>query len=362
MADLIFHGQFVHSTDLDGETGLTVTIDVYRTLISDGTTSQVVTDGSCTETGGGIYRYRLASADLSLYHYVANMKTASADVTQKHVACLGVVIPDALISSRLAPTTAARTLDVSAGGAAGVDWANVESPTTTVALSGTTVKTATDVETDTADIQSKIGTPSNLGSGATVAANLVDVQIQLEFLGTGARTVVITVNDGTTVLQGAKVRLTEGANTFVGTTNTSGQVTFNLNDATYTIAITKAGYTYSGSTIVVDGNETKTCSMTAVSFSVSDPGKSTGWVYCYSDQGNVEANVIIQVQLLSTTETTSYAFDTSVRDVISQSDGLAQATGLWIGATYQARRGNETWHTFVVPNAASFALPAMLGW
>lgn len=49
--------------------------------------------------------------------------------------------------SALRPTTAGRTLDVSAGGEAGVDWANVGSPTTVVGLSGTTVKTATDVET-----------------------------------------------------------------------------------------------------------------------------------------------------------------------------------------------------------------------
>lgn len=56
----------------------------------------------------------------------------------------------------LIPTVAGRTLDVSAGGEAGVDWANVGSPTTTVGLSGTTVKTATDVETDTTDIQSRL--------------------------------------------------------------------------------------------------------------------------------------------------------------------------------------------------------------
>lgn len=39
----------------------------------------------------------------------------------------------------LQPTTAGRTLDVSAGGEAGLDWANVGSPMTTVSLSGTTV-------------------------------------------------------------------------------------------------------------------------------------------------------------------------------------------------------------------------------
>ena len=41
------------------------------------------------------------------------------------------------------PTTAGRTLDVSAGGEGGLDWANIGSPTTTVGLSGTTVLAAT---------------------------------------------------------------------------------------------------------------------------------------------------------------------------------------------------------------------------
>ena len=75
---------------------------------------------------------------------------------------------DVATSTRLAPTTAGRTLDVSAGGEAGIDWANIGSPTTTVNLSGTTVKTATDVETDTADIQSKLGPPVDLGGGFPV--------------------------------------------------------------------------------------------------------------------------------------------------------------------------------------------------
>lgn len=43
----------------------------------------------------------------------------------------------------LQPTVAGRTLDVTATGAAGIDWANIENPTTTVGLSGTTVGTTT---------------------------------------------------------------------------------------------------------------------------------------------------------------------------------------------------------------------------
>ena len=63
----------------------------------------------------------------------------------------------------LKPTTAGRTLDVSAGGEAGIDLANVGSPSTTLNLPGTTIKTATDIETDTQDIQNRL--PSGLVDG-----------------------------------------------------------------------------------------------------------------------------------------------------------------------------------------------------
>jgi hypothetical protein len=56
---------------------------------------------------------------------------------------------DAKVSSRLEPSTAGRKLDVSAGGEAGIDWANVGGQGTTVALTGTTVAVATGITTPT---------------------------------------------------------------------------------------------------------------------------------------------------------------------------------------------------------------------
>lgn len=49
----------------------------------------------------------------------------------------------------LIPTVAGRTLDCSAGGEAGVDWANVGSPTTALALTGTTIAVTQKVDVDT---------------------------------------------------------------------------------------------------------------------------------------------------------------------------------------------------------------------
>lgn len=82
------------------------------------------------------------------------------------------------------PTVAGRTLDVSSGGEAGVDWANVGTPGSTVNLSATTVKTATDVETDTADIQSRL--PAALGANGNIKVDVRDIN-GTTIAGTGTR-------------------------------------------------------------------------------------------------------------------------------------------------------------------------------
>lgn len=66
-------------------------------------------------------------------------------------AALNNSLIDAGTTGLLAPTVAARTLDVTATGAAGIDWGNVENPTTAVDLSATDIQlvdTATAVTND----------------------------------------------------------------------------------------------------------------------------------------------------------------------------------------------------------------------
>lgn len=94
------------------------------------------------------------------------------------------------------PTVSGRSLDVSAGGEAGVDWANVGSPTTVVGLSGTTVKTATDVETDTADIQTRL--PAALTADGNIKADTLRVGGTLQTAGDlGAGVAAILDDTGT---------------------------------------------------------------------------------------------------------------------------------------------------------------------
>lgn len=71
--------------------------------------------------------------------------------TVDSISVVGTIVATFSITNRagLRPTTADRTLDVSAGGEAGLDWANVGSPTTANNLSGTTTNLVNTVTTYT---------------------------------------------------------------------------------------------------------------------------------------------------------------------------------------------------------------------
>jgi hypothetical protein len=181
--------------------------------------------------------------------------------------------------------------------------------------------------------------------------------------GGGARTVTITVNDGTNPLQNAKVRVTQGAESYLGTTNASGVVTFNLDDATWTVAITKPGYTYAGTTLVVDGNESATYSMTAVTITPSSGSLVTGYWVCYSELGVVESGVTITMQAAKVPADTGFALDSAVRTSTSGSDGIAQFTNLIPGATYRVQRNSGDFYTIKIDDDAtgSVELNSILG-
>lgn len=88
------------------------------------------------------------------------------ETTPDNTTTYEVLLPEGVtlgMLQALNPTTAGRKLDVSPGGEAGLDLANVGSPTTVVNLSGLTIKSATDVETDTQDIQNRL--PASLSGG-----------------------------------------------------------------------------------------------------------------------------------------------------------------------------------------------------
>jgi hypothetical protein len=88
----------------------------------------------------------------------------------------------------LKPTVAGRTLDVSATGGSGLDWANVKAPTTSVSLTGTTISTSQQVASVSGAVGSVTGTVNanlaQISGDATAADNL-----ESAFDGTGGVTI-----------------------------------------------------------------------------------------------------------------------------------------------------------------------------
>lgn len=75
----------------------------------------------------------------------------------------------------LTPTTAGRTLDVSAGGEAGLDWANIGSPTTAQNLSATNI----DVDQVVASVSGAVGSVTGAVGSVTGAVGSVTADVTL---------------------------------------------------------------------------------------------------------------------------------------------------------------------------------------
>jgi len=92
-----------YTASKQGKTGLTVTIDIY-----DPSGSQIVTGGSATAIGGGLYSYTLSTNNSAEGEYAAIFKTTDSTVDSQHIPSLwvlgraGVENLDAATSTRLA--------------------------------------------------------------------------------------------------------------------------------------------------------------------------------------------------------------------------------------------------------------------
>jgi hypothetical protein len=134
----------VKATDGTALTGATVT--AYRALDSG---SQASATGTTTELANGQYRFNLSQADTNADYGSYLFTATNAVPVEKTVVftqanptdatAFGLSRLDAAITSRLAPTVAGRTLDVTATGAAGIDWGNVENQQADNSFGSTTI-------------------------------------------------------------------------------------------------------------------------------------------------------------------------------------------------------------------------------
>jgi len=134
---------------ISGKTGLSPTVKIGKNGGTGAAPSGAVTEIDATNLPGWYKVAGNATDTNTLGPLALHASATGADPCDREytvvafdpddAAALGLSRVDAAITSRLAPTVAARTLDVSATGEAGVDLANVGSPTTTLNLSGTTI-------------------------------------------------------------------------------------------------------------------------------------------------------------------------------------------------------------------------------
>ena len=89
----------------------------------------------------GMHNVRVVATSGNGYATASNYQLVITTGTVGGTSVVGYVIGQFSIEARsaLRPTVLSRTLDVSAAGEAGLDWANIGGPTTAQNLSGTTV-------------------------------------------------------------------------------------------------------------------------------------------------------------------------------------------------------------------------------
>ena len=170
--------------------------------------------------------------------------------------------------------------------------------------------------------------------------------------GSGANPVTITIQTTASVaIQSANVTawkngLIEGTLS----TNVSGVAVLSLDNGTYSIVVTAAGYQGSTASLVVSGTTAQTYQLTAITITPSPSGGVTGYLYTTDTTGTViQGGVVVSIQMTRTASgQTGEAISPVVKTVTSDSGGLAQFVGLTPGATYRfsTTRGSS-WATFV---------------
>lgn len=183
--------------------------------------------------------------------------------------------------------------------------------------------------------------------------------------GSGDRTIGVTVTDGTDPLESATVRMTKGSESYAGKTDESGQVTFYLDDGTWTITATLGGYFGTSTTHVVDSNETPLeIELTKATITPSPANTVTGYATVLDEQGSPESGVVCGCALvqLPLAGSEGIVADSTEQTSISDANGLVQFLGLIPGAYYLLRRGAT--HTRVnIPSTATdpYELPSWYG-
>lgn len=185
-----------------GSNGLTLTANLY-TLTSD-TAIESAMSGTEKTNAKGWYTFPNTGTETG-WHRIQILNGATTIGTLFVYLTNGTNTEDLCYESIvLIPTTLGRTLDVSAGGEAGIDWANVGSPTTAVNLSGTTLGALSTTERD-ALAAAYLDLANAIETGLTPRGAMRLVAAALAGKLSGALTPTVTIRNA---VQDSKARIT----------------------------------------------------------------------------------------------------------------------------------------------------------
>ena len=185
--------------------------------------------------------------------------------------------------------------------------------------------------------------------------------------GSGARIVTITVRDpSASPVEAATVRVYRAGETYAGVTNASGVASFSLDDATFTVAITAAGFSFTPVSLVVSGNVSQTYTLTSTGgVTPSVAPRTTGFWTCLSALGVAEPGAQVTIQASSPPSgSTGLVMEDAPRTATADNQGVVQFSNLTKGATYIVyRTGSSRKYNVVVPANAgdSIALGSIVG-
>jgi hypothetical protein len=97
----------------------------------------------------------------------------------------------------------------------------------------------------------------------------------------------------------------------------------------------------------------------------STPPRTTGYLTVYDEDGNAEEGCIINVKAVQVPTTdTGHSYDDTIREIVSDADGLVQVPNLVKGLTYFMWRGtSKKRYPITIPTTAddTYALPSIIG-
>ena len=144
------------------------------------------------------------SADGTFYSAGSDFEVVITTGTVGGTSVVGRVVGSFSLNNRsaLRPSTPGRTLDVTTTGGAGIDWGNVENPTTSLNLSGTTISTSQVAASVTGAVGSVTG---NVGGNVTGTVGGVTGTISVSSI---AVSTTITIGSTLTVTGGIASNVT----------------------------------------------------------------------------------------------------------------------------------------------------------